>query len=149
MKKIIFILVAILMVSGIMISHYYFSDYIKRVNNYSWVIEYNWDVKLPTDYTNAFDFNDESFQGEGVRYHILEYNSEVELNNCLEWTQNVDPTIIDLANSTIRSKNIDDKYVLKRDCSYKLFRKTRDDAYTLYIFFDEDLNTIYILEDIF
>ena len=148
MKKVIFILIAILMVSGIIASCYYFSPYMKKLNNYSWIIEYNWDVKLPTNYTNSFDYNDESFQGEGVRYHILKYDNEVELNKCLEWTQNVDPIIIDLVNSTIKSKNVDEKYALKRDYNYKFFRKTRDDGSTLYIFFDKDLNTIYILENI-
>ena len=149
MKKVISILIAIVMGSCTMESYCWYSDYMKGVNNYSCNMEYNWDVKLPTNYTNSFDYNDKSSHGEGVRYHILEYNNEVELNECLAWAQNVNPTFIDLVNSTIRSRNIDEKYTLDRDCNYKHFRKIKYDGSTLHIFFNETLNTIYILEDIF
>ena len=148
MKKIIFILVTILMSIAIMESYFWVSAYLKSINNCSWVIEYNWNVKLPTNYSKAYDYNDKSSDGEDIRYHILEYNNKVELNKCLKWTQNVEPTVIDLVNSTIKSKNLGDKYTLKKDCNYKFFSKTRYDGSKLNILFDENLNTIYILEDI-
>ena len=148
MKIVKFILAAILIINEIMLSHCWFSDYMKCVDNYSLIIEYNWDVKLPTNYQNSFDFNDESIYGEGIRYNILEYDDEVELNECLEWSQNADPTIIDLVNATIKAKNIDKKYSLKRERNYKFFSKSGDEDSKLYIFFDEELNTIYVLENI-
>ena len=104
------------------------------IRRYADCMNRNWHLNLPeTDVEIYVKNSGASFTGDGIRYHILQYDEESALADKMEeWLDSIDVPLED------RPKQNEWKHTT-------LLRKedTRDH---LIMFFDEDTNQLYVVE---
>lgn len=129
-------------------SGYYIYDYVNKHNTYSNIVNSNWKIELPSEYKEIYSYeNEESFLGDGQRYHVFEYNTDSDIRNSLEW--------IDVKNINIEAEvlkilsdlPVQDIYLPNFEEKYKYYSKEEMDSSKLYIILGEKDNTVYIAED--
>ena len=72
------VIVVIMIISSVIIT--------KEHNRYHHIINSNWELNLPTNYEEIY-YKDSgpSFNGDGERYSIFQYENLDEINSLLEW----------------------------------------------------------------
>lgn len=116
-------------------------------SKYISIINTNWNINLPKDMKEIYSFdNEQSFLGDGVRYHVFELNSNATIID-LNWNN----TFLDVkssVNNIIGSLSIPIEYYPDFTQEYKYYYVLEKDSSELYILFNDKSNRIYIIEDI-
>lgn len=123
------------------------------VPSYSGVLETNWGFELPI-YALCSEVYEKdegpSFHGDGIRYHVYQYKYEDYIDLMLVWEtmENVSifgKTYSEEADSWLDRLEVPDEWRPDyENCFYRY--RTQDDNSQLLIFWDRELNRLYIAE---
>lgn len=135
-KQVIFgVLIAVVIVAGLL-----------RISSYGYakVISLNWGIKLPGDYAEIYEKDTGSSpHGDGIRYHIFEYNNTDKIEDSVSWKEITAyvATATEFLNelSVPESQYTDFKHCL---CYYS---KQADNS-ELIMFYEQDTGKVYIIE---
>ena len=145
MKKKILILSVFLIIIILSIS--------KLFPSYSFVIKSNWGISLPIKalLTETYEKDSEaSFHGDGIRYHIFSYKYEDYIDLMFAWSPNEHktndyPTTREASEAWLNEINVPtDKCPNYSNCAS--WSKSKNDNSEIIIFWDSDLNKLYIVE---
>ena len=59
-----------------------------RLNDYSHILRLNWNLILPSDSGCSEIYSDDSgpsFHGDGIRYHVFNYENETAIDTMVDW----------------------------------------------------------------
>ena len=122
----------------------------KLVNKpYNKILNSNWDIEIPGNYTEIYGNSTESFLGDGERLHIFEYDNDVELEQCLDFTAKKSSGVEAYINAKLSSISVPVEYMPEFDGEYRYFVEKRDDLSKLYLVYFPEEKKLYIWEHIF
>lgn len=121
--------------------------------SYSSVIKSNWGITLPVKaiLTETYEKDSgASFHGDGVRYHVFSYKYEDYIDLMFAWTPNEHktnfyPTTREAAEVWLDEIDVpsNERPDYSKCCSWS---KSQDDNSEIIIFWDNNLNKLYIVE---
>ncbi|MGK0465893.1 hypothetical protein [Clostridium sp.] len=122
---------------------------------YTEIINLNWSISLPEPCKEIYSTDSgSSFNGDGERYSIFEYENIEDVNLSLKWDNNenevVDLAIMKVLQSEIMgfikvlSIPLDNMPNFKSQ--YRYFRKWKSDSSKLYLIFVPDTKLLYVIE---
>jgi len=118
------------------------------VQEYASVINANWSIQLPKSYTEVYSTDDgESFLGDGLRYHVFEYEDINDIKDHLDWKTNKNTIVENQVIEILSTLNMDEEYELNFNQSYKYYEKHERDGSSLYLILINNL--LYVVEDIY
>lgn len=118
------------------------------IQDYTSAIYANWSIQLPSSYTEVYSTNDgQSFNGDGRRYHVFQYEDINDIENSLDWKMNKNTIVENLVKETLNTLNIDKDYDLNFNQTYKYVEKYDGDGSSLFLILIEDM--LYVVEDIY
>lgn len=110
------------------------------------ILNLNWNISLPPGYKVLYEKETETnFLGDGIRYHIFQYNRSPQVQNTGDWDEEFkqQETVQELLKKLkVKKENWPD---FNNSISYSIIQ---EDNSKLYMFFDSSRNCIYVLEDI-
>ena len=122
--------------------------------SYASTIKSNWDISLPIKavLTETYEKDSgSSFHGDGVRYHIFSYKYEDYIDLMFAWTPNEHktnfyPTTREAAEAWLDEIDVpaDERPDYSKCYSWS---KSQDDNSEIIIFWDNELNKLYIVEN--
>lgn len=122
---------------------------IDTFNLYSNIVNSNWNIELPKENKEVYSIgSEESFLGDGKRYHILKYDND-SINLCLDWNTKKDLKIESSVNGILSTLKVPEKNIISFDNEYKYYYKKEDDSSELFIVFIPKFDRVYIVEDIY
>lgn len=135
------VIVVIMIISSVIIT--------KEHNRYYHIINSNWELNLPRNYEEIY-YKDSgpSFNGDGERYSIFQYENLDEINNSIEWQEKNSSIEINMI-SVLRKLEVPEKYYPDFKINFKCYHYEREDNSKIYIILDTNLNKIYTVENIF
>lgn len=148
MKKKLFILLGILIVLGII-----FLILWNMSSDYSKILQANWNFEIPKEakYSQSYTKDSgSSFNGDGIRYHIFNYENEEYIENLFAWMSEEKATIFSSSFSEATTswlKEIDvpvEYYPDYTKCSY--WYQEQEDNSELIIYWNKDTKSLYIIE---
>jgi hypothetical protein len=118
------------------------------IQGYTSVIYTNWSIQLPSSYTEVYSTDDgQSFNGDGRRYHVFQYEDINDIKNSLDWKTNKNTIIENQVIEIMNNLDIDDMYLLNFDQTYKYVEKYDGDGSSLFLILIEDM--LYIVEEFY
>ncbi|MBE6114723.1 MAG: hypothetical protein E7191_06540 [Erysipelotrichaceae bacterium] len=145
MKRILIILALLLLLGT--------GSIVRLFPSYSSVLESNWDVSLPVKavLTEVYSKQTEdSFHGDGIRYHIYSYRYEDYIDLMFAWSSNERKTIYYSSLSETASAWLDEIEVpiTERPKYYACsnWYRSQSDNSEIIIFWDSEINMLYIIE---
>ena len=146
-KLIVILIIACIIILGLKIIKFT-NEYTSFGKSYQEIVKINWDIELPKNYKEIYNFKSErSLLGDGVRYHVFEYDSINNLSAILEWELGGNSRLEEEINNILKKESILEKYFPNFLNEYKTFIKFAEDSSKIYIILEE--NRIYILENIY
>lgn len=121
----------------------------KEHNRYHHIINSNWELNLPRNYEEIY-YKDSgpSFNGDGERYSIFQYENLDEINNAIEWKDKNSSIEINIV-SVLRGLEVSEEYYPDFKTNFKYYYYMKEDNSKIYIILDTNLNKVYTVEDIF
>ena len=125
------------------------------VPSYASVLEANWGVELPAKALCKEVYEEDagpSFHGDGVRYHVFSYRYEDYIDLMFTWRHTESNTLhyasySEAADIWLETLNIpEEKYPDYDNCLY--WYKAEDDNSEMIIFWNPEINRLYIVENI-
>ena len=103
----------------------------------------NWEVELPGGYQQVYAVDDgPSFNGDGMRYHVLYYPAGVDLEDLLDWTEDGDT-----GGAVEVLDELDVPASERPDLSQCLLWYARqEDRSRIWLLWDREAATVYIVE---
>ena len=148
MKKKLFILVGILIVLGII-----FLILWNMSSDYSKILQANWNFEIPKEakYSQSYTKDSgSSFNGDGIRYHIFNYENEEHIENLFAWMNEEKATIFSSSFSeaiTSWLKEIDVPVEYHPDYTKCLYwYQAQEDNSELIVWWYKDTKSLYIIE---
>jgi hypothetical protein len=118
------------------------------IQDYTSAINTNWSIQLPSSYTEVYSTDDgQSFNGDGRRYHVFQYEDINDIENSLNWKTNKNTIVENQVIEIMINLDIDDMYLLNFDQTYKYVEKYDGDGSSLFLILIED--RLYVVEDIY
>jgi hypothetical protein len=126
---------------------------LKLFPSYAYTIKSNWGILLPIKavLTEVYEKDSgDSFHGDGIRYHIFSYKYEDYIDLMFAWTPNEHktnhyPTTHEAAEAWLDEIDVpSDKRPNYSNCIS--WNKSQNDSSEIIFFWDNDLNSIYIVE---
>ena len=127
---------------------------LKLFPSYASTIKSNWDISLPIKAVLTETYEKDSgasFHGDGVRYHVFSYKYEDYIDLMFAWTPNEHktnfyPTTREAAEAWLDEIDVPDEERpdYEKCCSWS---KSQDDNSEIIIFWDNELNKIFIVEN--
>ena len=118
------------------------------IQDYTSAIYANWSIQLPNSYTEVYSTNDgQSFNGDGRRYHVFQYEDINDIENSLNWKTNKNTIVENQVIEIMYNLDIDDMYLLSFDQTYKYVEKYDGDGSSLFLILVEDM--LYIVEEFY
>lgn len=118
------------------------------IQGYTSAIYTNWSIQLPSSYTEVYSTDDgQSFNGDGRRYHVFQYEDINDIENSLDWKTNKNTIIENQVIEIMNNLDIDDMYLLNFDQTYKYVEKYDGDGSSLFLILVEDM--LYIVEEFY
>ncbi len=118
-------------------------------HRYAYCMNLNWHLSLPETDVEIYEKDSgASFTGDGIRYHILQYdeaNAAVILES-FDWESGeLDSELADKMAECLDSISVPAEERPKQN-KWKLMTRNEDDRDRLIMFFDEDANQLYVVE---
>jgi hypothetical protein len=124
--------------------------FIQMNTPYSEVIKKNWSIKLPDSYKEIYSTDSgPSFQGDGERYHILQYTKANAINNSVKWESDKDVFTETEIDKVLSDLNVSEKNMPSFQHKYKYYVTSKDDNSTIYLVFIPHTKKLYVIEDIY
>ncbi len=118
------------------------------VQEYASVINANWSIQLPKSYTEVYSTDDgESFLGDGLRYHVFEYEDINDIKDHLDWKTNKNTIVENQVIEIMNNLDIDDMYLLNFNQTYKYVEKYDGDGSSLFLILID--NMLYVVEEFY
>lgn len=118
------------------------------IQGYTSAIYTNWSIQLPSSYTEVYSTDDgQSFNGDGRRYHVFQYEGINDIENSLNWKTNKNTIVENQVIEIMYNLDIDDMYLLSFDQTYKYVEKYDGDGSSLFLILVEDM--LYIVEEFY
>ena len=118
------------------------------IQDYTSAINTNWSIQLPSSYTEVYSTNDgQSFNGDGRRYHVFQYEEINDIENSLDWKTNKNTIVENQVIEIMSNLDIDDMYLLNFDQTYKYVEKYGGDGSSLFLILIEDM--LYVVEEFY
>ena len=122
------------------------------LSNYSNVLKVNWSIELPKNSIKEIYSSDEgeSFNGDGIRYHIFSYKNENKIEKLFKWSIEEKETIFyqsyseSVNNWLNKIKVSKENYPNYSNCKY--WYKKQDDNSEIIILWNSKENKLYIVE---
>ena len=111
------------------------------------VIENNWGIVIPTDGGYSLEVSADtgaSFHGDGTRYHVMYFDDAERISYLLGWSEDISESIIDYSEQLLDELDIYDRPDYG-NCVF--YTQTKSDGSIIMIFWDEDLQEMYVLEE--
>lgn len=144
MKKILFFLVAVLIV----ISSY--GILINTNKHYSTIINANWSINLPKSYKEIYSIDSgSSLNGDGERYHMFQYEKVSDINEALVWKSSKNTMMESEINIITNYLEVEDEYMPDFQNNYKYFIQYSSDTSTIYLILFEETKLLFIVEDFY
>ena len=151
-KKIIvaiFILIAIFICSSFCWMYFSTKPYTK-------VINMNWDIGLPGDGAkDIFSYSEPSPHGDGIRYHVIDYpigneskrilNSVFQLEKIFNVTKQPTDNQISCVEELLRKINIKNDVIPDWKRCRLVYQKQNDNS-EIFLFYDSETGTLYVVE---
>lgn len=123
------------------------------ISSYTGVIERNWGFDIPSDASlKAVYEKDEgaSFHGDGLRYHVFEYENEEPIYEMCDWSETEQEAIFysslkKSANRWLKQLGVDKDYYPDFSRCVHCYQ-TQDDNSEMIIYWDDDKNMLYVIE---
>ncbi|MBQ3151028.1 MAG: hypothetical protein IJB86_07295 [Clostridia bacterium] len=148
MKKKAVLTIAVLMILIVVIG------ISKLLPSYRSVLESNWGISLPVKAVLTETYEKDSgasSHGDGVRYHVFSYKYEDYIDLMFAWSPNEHETVFYPTTREAAEAWLDEIEVPSNErpdyskcCSWS---KTQDDNSEIIIFWDNNLNKLYIVEN--
>ena len=122
-------------------------------SDYSKILQANWNFEIPKEakYSQSYTKDSgSSFYGDGIRYHIFNYENEEYIENLFAWMSEEKATIFSSSFSEATTswlKEIDvpvEYYPDYTKCSY--WYQEQEDNSELIIYWNKDTKSLYIIE---
>lgn len=122
--------------------------YNRYTHTFSEVVKSNWNIELPENYHEIYKTNDGiSFNGDGIRYHVLQYDNLEAIKEMVNW-QSTDVVRIDSkVKMLLKNLDIPSEYEINWQDEYKYYYKAQEDLSIIYFILVEDLGRVYIIEN--
>ena len=127
---------------------------LKLFPSYASTIKSNWDISLPIKAVLNETYEKDSgasFHGDGVRYHVFSYKNEDYIDLMFAWTPNEHktnfyPTTREATEAWLDEIDVpaDERPDYSKCCSWS---KSQDDNSEIIIFWDNELNKLFIVEN--
>ena len=118
------------------------------IQDYTSAIYANWSIQLPSSYTEVYSTNDgQSFNGDGRRYHVFQYEEINDIENSLDWKTNKNTIAENQVIEIMNNLDIDEMYLMKFDQTYKYVEKYGGDGSSLFLILIEDM--LYSVEEFY
>lgn len=121
----------------------------KERNRYFHAINMNWNLDLPRNYEEIY-YKDSgpSFNGDGERYSVFEYENLEEIKDAIEWKDKSSSIEVNMV-SILRKLKVPEEYYPNYNDNCKYYHYIEGDNSKIYMILDINLNKVYIVEDIF
>lgn len=151
-KKIVLITVTVIAVG--ILSLFIISRFFK--DPYTVVIKENWDIELPQEGAKElFAYSEPSFNGDGVRYHVIDYpagNESEKMQDAIFQLEKLFsnaplPNDLQIAqvNEILKDVKVDASLIADwKRC--RLINLTQDDYSELFMFYSSETGTVYVVE---
>ena len=118
------------------------------IQGYTSAIYTNWSIQLPSSYTEVYSTDDgQSFNGDGSRYHVFQYEDINDIENSLDWKTNKNTIVENQVIEIMNNLDIDDMYLINFDQTYKYVEKYDGDGSSLFLILIED--RLYVVEEFY
>jgi hypothetical protein len=118
------------------------------IQGYTSAIYTNWSIQLPSSYTEVYSTDDgQSFNGDGSRYHVFQYEDINDIENSLDWKTNKNTIVENQVIEIMNNLDIDDMYLINFDQTYKYVEKYDGDGSSLFLILIEDM--LYSVEEFY
>lgn len=118
------------------------------IQGYTSAIYTNWSIQLPSSYTEVYSTDDgQSFNGDGRRYHVFQYEDINDIENSLNWKTNKNTIAENQVIEIMNNLDIDEMYLMKFDQTYKYVEKYGGDGSSLFLILIEDM--LYVVEEFY
>ena len=108
-------------------------------------IHINWGLQLPAGGALAYEADSgASFHGDGVRYHVFQYQSGELLADLLPWEEPSDAQVERAAGFLDEIQVPAEKRADFAGCS--CWYDQQDDNSEIYVFYEEETDTLYVVE---
>lgn len=123
------------------------------LSDYSYTLRANWNFELPffSRYTEVYEKDSgSSFNGDGIRFHVFSYKYEDYIDLMFTWRHMEDVTVFgesysEAAAEWLAEIDVEDEwYPDYENCLY--WYRSQEDNSQLLIFWDQEMNLLYILE---
>ncbi|MCD7888595.1 MAG: hypothetical protein LUG23_01485 [Oscillospiraceae bacterium] len=128
-----------------------FGGFISGIWNetYCDVIENNWGIVIPTDGGYSLEVSADSgvsFHGDGTRYHVMYFDDAERISVLLGWSDEIPESYIEYSERLLDELDINYRPDYE---SCVFYTQTKNDGSVILIFWDEDLQEMYVLEEFF
>ena len=118
------------------------------IQDYTSAIYANWSIQLPSSYTEVYSTDDgQSFNGDGRRYHVFQYEDINDIENSLDWKTNKNTIVENQVIEIMNNLDIDDMYLMDFEQTYRYIEKYDGDGSSMSIILIEDM--LYIVEEFY
>ncbi|MCC8131545.1 MAG: hypothetical protein LUC38_02395 [Oscillospiraceae bacterium] len=129
-----------------------FGDAISYIfpQTYCDVIENNWGIVIPTDRAYSEEFSADSgasFHGDGTRYHVMYFDDAERISVLLGWSDDIPESVVDYSEQLLDELEIDNSYHRPNYESCVYYMQSKDDGSVIMIFWDENRQEMYVVEE--
>ena len=118
------------------------------IQDYTSAINTNWSIQLPSSYTEVYSTDDgQSFNGDGRRYHVFQYEDINDIENSLNWKTNKNTIVENQVIEIMNNLDIDDMYLMDFEQTYRYIEKYDGDGSSMSIILIEDM--LYVVEEFY
>ncbi|MCD7805518.1 MAG: hypothetical protein LUH03_10345 [Oscillospiraceae bacterium] len=126
-----------------------FGGFISSIWNetYCDVIENNWGIVIPTDEGYSEEVSADSgasFHGDGTRYHVMYFDDAERISVLLGWSDEIPESYIEYSERLLDELDINYRPDYE---SCVFYTQTKSDGSVILIFWDEDLQEMYVVEE--
>ena len=126
------------------------------IPSYSSVLEANWDIELPVKALCKEVYSEDtgpSFHGDGIRYHVFSYRYEDYIDLMFAWSGNLENRTLfyqsysEAADIWLGELGIPQEQYPDYDSCFCWYKNEYDNS-EIIIFWNPEINRLYIVEDI-
>lgn len=116
------------------------------------VMEKNWEVRIPSGYKEMFSTNSgPSFHGDGWRYNVFHYKEDLNVEElerfAIEKNTEIENSIEDILN--ILDVPVEERPDFAQNYYWYSKRGDRDSRNKLYLIYFDEINMLYVIQDIY
>lgn len=123
-------------------------------DNYSYIINENWSIKIPRDYEEIYKKDSgPSFHGDGLRYHIFKYERSEKINDIVSWSDTADlyqgknRFLEGEVTKILSSLEVPSEHYPSFHGGYMYYYEAKEDSSRIFMLHDYNSKVLYVVED--